>query len=474
MKKVLSHFLLFLGFASYGQDITIVLGPGEIAQNDVFTIEVRVSNERLRGYDAFPEIEGFRRRGTTSSTSTNIINGKRTFTQSLIQNYYPTSQGSFRIPPFTMEVNGQKISSKGKAVVVGAPRQRQSRRFDPFDPFDDLFGDRTPNEFQEVNDDAFFSVSTDKSEVYVGEGFTTTVAFYVSDKNRAELRFHELTEQLSSIIKKIKPANCWEENFNIEQINGEKVQLNGQNYSQYTIYKATFFPLNEEPIRIPEVGLKMVKYKVAKTRSFFGQNKQEDFKTFFSKAKNVKVKALPEHPLSDLVSVGDYRLEENASSDQLETGESFTYSFKVIGNGNISSIKGPEIQTDKVFDFYPPNSKQVVRRGGTRVYGSKSFSYYGIPKEPGSFDLSDYFSWIYFNVADQKYDTLKSDITLVVTGESKRNQSIQSTDLGSFYDGIEVESNELTELANDRRLRLFAYVFLFIMISFSGFIIFRR
>ena len=34
------------------------------------------------------------------------------------------------------------------------------------------------------------------------------------------MRFYELGKQLTEIIKKIKPANCWEENFNIENIDG--------------------------------------------------------------------------------------------------------------------------------------------------------------------------------------------------------------------------------------------------------------
>lgn len=98
----------------------------------------------------------------------------------------------------------------------------------------------------------------------------------------------------------MKPSNCWEENFNIENIEGESVNIQGKGYTQYRIYQATYYPLNAESVVFPSVGLEMIKFKVAKNPSFFGQNRQEDFKTFYSKSKTVRVKELPPHPCETL------------------------------------------------------------------------------------------------------------------------------------------------------------------------------
>ena len=70
----------------------------------------------------------------------------------------------------------------------------------------------------DIEANAFLALTTDKPEVYVGEGFTTTLAFYVSEENRAELRFYDLGKQITDIVKEIKPNTCWEENFNIDNI----------------------------------------------------------------------------------------------------------------------------------------------------------------------------------------------------------------------------------------------------------------
>ncbi len=86
---------IFLGSISPAQNINIQLGSAEIALNQAFTITVTVQNQRLQSYDNFPDIPGFTRRGTSSSSSTNFINGQMTSSQSIIQSYEAQSQGTW-------------------------------------------------------------------------------------------------------------------------------------------------------------------------------------------------------------------------------------------------------------------------------------------------------------------------------------------------------------------------------------------
>ena len=273
-------FLLCGSLTVVAQQIQITLGPDQIGENQTWTITVTVQNDRLKSYDNFPEIKGFRKRGQSTQSTTNIVNGQISSSQSVIMTYVPMQQGTVTVPSFTMKVNEKSISATGKTVKVG-PAQRQQR--DPFQnffdrsPADDFFGEGE-TEFVEIKEDAFLALTTNKDEVYVGEGVNTTLSFFVSHDNRAQLQFYELARQLGEILKKIKPTNCWEENFNIENIDGESVKINGRDYTQYKVYQATFFPLNAEPINFPSIELEMIKYKVAKNQSVFGQNRKEDFK----------------------------------------------------------------------------------------------------------------------------------------------------------------------------------------------------
>jgi hypothetical protein len=479
MKKIFFYFLSAAFFQiANAQNIQIGLGPDEIGQNQAWTITVTVNNDRIKNYDNFPDIEGFQKRGTSSSSQTNIINGQMSSSQSIIMTYVPTRQGTVNVPSFKMKVNDQILSVNGKKVKVGAPVQVQ--QVDPFrsffdrDPMSDFFGRNEPTEFIDIKDDAFLALTTSKDEVYVGEGFTTTLSFLIADNNRAPMQFHDLGKQLSDILKKFRPGNCWEENFNIENIEGEPIRVGNKNYTQYKIYQATYFPLNSQQVNFPSVGLEMIKFKVAKNPSFFGQNRKEDFKTFYSKPKTVRVKELPPHPLRDAVAVGNYKLDERLAKNQLQTGQSVMYDFNVYGEGNISSIAKPNLNAASNFDFYEPNVKQSINREAGHVTGTKSFSYFMIPKEPGQYNLGDYFQWIFFNPLTKKYDTLKSQQVVTVTGESFKNQSIVSNDLGSFYDRIDTADNTLKTISNTNWMKWAINGFIVIILAAATFIILKK
>jgi hypothetical protein len=220
--------------------------------------------------------------------------------------------------------------------------------------------------------------------------------------------------------------------------------------------------------------MQMIKYKVAKNPSFFGQNRKEDFKTFRSKPKRVNVKPLPPHPLKDVVAVGDYHLEERMRNVDIETGNSAPYEFNIYGEGNISAIEKPLLKRDGNFEFYEPNVQQNITHQKNRVTGTKSFNYFMIPKEPGQYKLGDYFQWVYFNPAKAKYDTLKSKLTVYVTGESKKNEAIQSNDLGSFYDKIDNADNTLQPVTNNQWQKWIFNGFIVVMVGAAVFLVFKK
>ena len=75
-KPFFSFFLVaFVGLFNslFGQKIQIELGPDEIGENQAWTITVSVNNDRLKNYDNFPDIEGFRKRGTSTQSQTSTL-----------------------------------------------------------------------------------------------------------------------------------------------------------------------------------------------------------------------------------------------------------------------------------------------------------------------------------------------------------------------------------------------------------------
>ncbi|WP_082026713.1 BatD family protein [Flammeovirga sp. OC4] len=466
---------MLLSFSTYAQTVSIAIGRTEIGQNENFEITLTVKNGRLTKYSEFPDIEGFRKGRPSNSSQTSIINGQVSTQQSVVQMYAPTKQGTFKLPPFSMSVNGKSVNSNGATIKVGPPVQRQV-----YDPFADFWGggsssrNQQNQQFIDVEADAFFSVSTDKNSVYRGEGFKMDISFYVAVTNRAEMDFYKLDEQVTEILKKVKPKNCWEENFNIESVHSEYVTVNGKSYRQYKIYEAMFYPLNTEDIVIEPTELQMIKYQVAQRQSFFGRNSKETVEVFKSRGKTIKVKPLPNSQYKSIASVGNYRLRQKLSDTEIQTGESVTLEFKVEGVGNISSIREPDLVESEDLLFYPPSVSQNIKRANGKVVGSKEFVYYIEPQEPGEYDLKDFISLTIFNTRTKKYETLYPEGTVVVKGKSLRDAKISKTDLGSFYDAMKNADNTLLSMDNTPMIQIILNIFVVITLVVTAVLLFKK
>jgi hypothetical protein len=275
-------------------------------------------------------------------------------------------------------------------------------------------------------------------------------------------------------LKKIKPTNAWEENFNVSNIEPEEVTINGKRWTKYKVYEATFFPFSEGKIEIPRIPWEMIKYKVAKNPSFFGTNRQEDFKTFYSSPKTISIIPLPPHPLKNEVSVGQFQLRENITTIEVETGQGFDYNFGISGVGNINAVSAPKRIPTANLNTFDPNVRQQINRGYSRVSGIKDFNYYITFTEAGEYDLWKNFEWIYFDPSRSVYDTLKSAAIIRVVGESKTNESISSQRLGGLYDRIVIEDNRFLNEEYKYYFTMAINVFLVVSMILLAILILRK
>ncbi|WP_428653293.1 BatD family protein [Runella sp.] len=392
-----------------------------------FTVSIKVTGLDQVPLISFPDnIKNFQKRESSRSSLTNQVGGKTIITYTVSQNYYPTKTGIFNTGPLEILVNKQIMRSEGTTVTV-----EQSS---------DVESDETEEESPEINAElereasqgVFLAVSVDKRQVYVQQGFNLRLSLLVSEDNAAELDFYEVEKQLEKVLKLLKPANCWEENFGIQEIPDLPITIKGKRFTEYRIYQASFFPLNNQSITIPSVSWMM---------KMMTKSEEEkdivELKTYSSKPLVVEVLSLPAHPLRNQVIVGNFRLEEKISSNQLKTGTSYRYNFRIVGEGNIQSIQEPTFTNMVLFDIYPPDIENNIIRQKNRIAGAKTFQYQIIPKQSGSFLMNDLVFWVYFNPKKQMYDTLRSTLNLTVIGENVQNTQLETADAESVYTGIE-------------------------------------
>ncbi|WP_159468661.1 BatD family protein [Dyadobacter sp. 3J3] len=404
-------------------DATIEIGPKNLKMDEPFTISVVVPGEENRPSVSFPELNGLEKRSKSATSSINMVSGEKVVVQTISQQYFALKEGTYVIPSFFVTVNGLKIKSEGITVEYNTRVLINPEVISE----EDL---ALLPEIENNEEDVFLSVGANKKNVFMREGFALGISLYVAENAPIQMDFYQVNVQLQAILKKIRPVGCWEENLGIEEIIKRRIEIGGRKYTEFNLYQAQFFPMTLQDIIFPSVTLEML---VGSGK--VGEGKV--LKSFRSKVVKVTVKPLPQHPLKDQVAVGQYKLVERLSSALVYPGESIRYLFRIEGKGNIAAIPTPEIITNSSFDFYPPDISQLIKRSNQNVSGEKSFDYFVVPRQDGTFPLGRYFQWVYFDPVAAKYDTLISQKTLQVKGEDYKLGNISLHGSTGLYDNLE-------------------------------------
>lgn len=457
---VVIFFLFLLVTKTLAQEpqATIELGETSFVIERPFTISVIIPNADSRPQIAFPTIKGMIKRGTSTSVTTNTIDGKPVSSQIVTQNYMATAPGQYWLEPFTIRVNNQTLQSGGATLVVrGSASASTPVPAAPKPP--------RPN-------DAFLSLSASREDVFVGEGFNVKLSFFVAEAYPFQLNFYEVEKQLQQILKRLRPANCWEENTGITELRPIPVTVGGRRFTEYKIYEAFYFPLNRQPIRLPSVSLRMSRIRPGATP---GAPARQDYVSFISRTLSVAIRPLPPHPLRDRVPVGQYRFSERISRPNPAIGQSVAYTVRLEGEGNIASLTMPPVAVVPALDIFPPEAKQTIQRGSGAVTGSKTFRYLMVPRLNGNVGLDSLFRFIYFDPRRQQYDTLQSAVTLRVGGLNLMSEDTVKVGLpGSIYTGIEQMNSAVQPLNVYDLIRMMANVVLIVMILGMMYLFWRK
>ncbi|MCC9137261.1 BatD family protein [Pontibacter silvestris] len=462
------------------QQVGIELGKSPLPINEYYTISVNIQDQPFKEYTPFPSIEGFKKSSKYSATKTMTVGGKTTVIRSIIQNYAALEEGEYELAPFNMTINGQTVHSDGASIEV-TPMAVKASPQSPLvivpeleAPEEAEDGLQEQQEYIEKEDNAFLSLYTSKKEVFVGEGVNVALYFYLATEDQRLLDFYDFANQIAGILKLLKQPNTWEETFEFAEITPEEVSIEGKPYLRFKLYESVLYPINLEPIKFPQLSLKMIKYKVAKTPNLLTEDRKEGYKTFYARERVIKVKELPPHPLRNVVPVGNYMLRESLSKKSVPVNKSFTYLFQVEGEGNLAAIMSPVPAAQTGLEFYPPDVRQDVTRRSGRVVGAKSFSYAVLPREPGDYNMGDALQWIYFNPGTATYDTLQANLAVTITGASNSDAMVLSRDLGSFYNIIENEDSKLVSLHLFDDIKRYTNIILLVLLVVSSFIFLKK
>jgi hypothetical protein len=439
MRGLLICFFVFFTIQVYAQNsskIDITISSTSLKIDDDFSIKVIIKNSPNSNVKAFPDLVGFRKEGRSVSHSNVKMDGKTILQHVVTQNYTAAKWGFFDIPAFNFEINGKIYKMESDEVTIVNSGESMEGQFS-----DTL-----------ANEDALLFLFVDKSEIVVGESFRIHLAFYVSEENTASWEFPKnLNYQIELMNSKLKPVNCLESKRDIRQILPEPAVINGKKYIRYKFLEGVYYPLNDKRIQFPSVQFDIDKVTKA------GEKPTIEVKPFYSKPFVIQVNPLPEHPLKNRVSVGDFRLTELTKIGSAKTGKIMNYSLNIKGIGNIKTMLFDKPENDSDFDFYPAHSNEVQVNGFEQ--GDKTFMFKVFPKDSGYYEVGDYFYWIYFNTVKRDYDTLRAKQSLLVTGPTITTSSVKG-----IYDDIENKSIAGKEIDVRKIIKMTVNVLLFLML----------
>lgn len=455
--RLIIYILLTLNFTlSLAQDAFLTLEKKQIRLHEQLALNLQFPDGSKREFKAFqnytfPDIPDFAKENTLWGE-----NEKGYF---ITQYYRPLSTGTFTINGFFIRLKKKTFAFKSTEVLV-KPGKKNLQRPMP--------GGLTYT-YKEA--DAFLEVKTSHKEVFQGQGLGLQVALMIAGDNEAEITFYQLARQRQEIIQKLKSRNCLAEENQQTLITVDSVIVKGKRYNRWMFCEVILFPTDSSNLVIPALGLDVLTYEQSKMDN--GITRKTIPWRFSSAPQTIKIKSIGVLGTRN-IPVGNFKLNESISTSKFKTGKSFTYTFIIAGEGNLSILPEPAIKAGEILDVYPPRITKEISIQKGRLFGTRSYTYYITPKEPGNFSLGDFIQFSYFNFEKKSMDTLYSKIPMKIKGESLKNTYISNNHPDDFYSSALSASNTLTPLNKEDKLAFYANILILMMLLITGVIVLRK
>ena len=367
-----------------------------------FVVNVEVSGENIKGISepSPPVSDKVEIVGKSSSHSTQIqmINGKFTKSTSLIYNYtmIALEEGEITIPPFTVEYEGKKHSTD--PVKIKVTESEEEKQVIPESK------GRTRGA-----KDVFVECSISREGVYPGEGILVSFELYTR-VNLSDVK----------LITIPKYDNVWIEEISTpKKIDFRNKLRDGVSYSVALIKKDLIFPLKEGEVKI--TPLEMYVELAGDIFSFFGESRR-----ISSEEKTIKVKPFPERrPQGFIDAVGDFEIDVELDTSNVEAGIPFPLRIKITGSGNLRLLSAPELTESRRMNIFRPESDEKTIVEGSTMKGEKIFTYLINPEESGFLEIPS-FNWAFFSPKNEKFiEKTAGPYRVRVEPSSKKEESIK-------------------------------------------------
>ncbi|MCQ2285869.1 MAG: BatD family protein [Bacteroidales bacterium] len=406
-KTTLISILILLSFQSEAQVNCKASAPSQVSVGQSFNFSITLNEQGkviATNFNGFDVLGG---PNTSSSTSMSITNGTVTKSSSYTYSYVlqATKEGSFTIPPVTMNVNGKQVKSNSVTITVVKGNNTNSSN-----------GTRTNRNQQQAapnfdKSDVFVKAYASKDNPYQGEQVIITHKLYVGQGVNGGYQVNGAT----------MPSQKGFWTYTLGDPDAEapaKTEvLNGKRYTVHEIRRTAAFPQQSGSLTVTPFELDFMCRVIYQVQTndpfdfFFGGGQRAQDYNWKIKSNSLKINAkpLPENgrPADFSGVVGDFTMTATLSRNELKANDATNLIITIKGNGNIQHIEALPIDFPSDFDVTDPKISDNINTMGNGVTGSRSFEYVIIPRSAGNFTIpSSTFS--YFDSKSGKYKTLET------------------------------------------------------------------
>lgn len=407
-KLILTFTLLISTLAGYVQaeELTFTAeAPNAVVMGETFRLSYTVNTHKAKNFRVgdIADFDILMGPSQSSSSSTSIINGVRTSSRTLTFTCIlrPKKEGTFTIPPATINADGKPMTSKELTVKVLPPDQKGSSSSGSQASGR---GAATAQSGQISDDDLFIVATVNKKKVYEQEAILLTYKIYT-------------TVNLTNVSGKMPDLKGFHSQ-EVEMPKGNReFQLEhykGRNYRTIVWSQYVLFPQQSGQLEIPSITFEgTVAQRVQNYdpfEAFFngGSSYVNIQKPIRTPKLTIDVSPLPTgKPASYSGGVGDFSISSSISTTELKENEAVTLKVIISGTGNMKLIRTPEVSFPADFEVYDPkvDNKFTLKAGGQS--GNKVIEYLAIPRFGGTYTIPPV-EFSYFDVATGTYKTLQT------------------------------------------------------------------
>ena len=411
-----------------------------------YTVNQRARDLRAPEFNNFDYIAG---PYTSQSSSTSFVNGRRTssFTMTFTYTLMAQKEGTFTIPPATINVGGEHYTSNGVKITVlpeDQPQQTGSGQQPTASNQRSATGGQQSATNGSEQGNIFVRTLVSKTKVYEQEAVLLSYKVYVAGVDLKQFTNNTTLPDFTSFLQ---------QKIDLQDVQLELENYNGRNYQTATIYSTLLYPQKSGDITIEPATFEAVLLvpNQARSRSIF----DDFFNSYTTATRSLRAPGTTIHvtplptgkPVSYAGGVGKFTMDAKLSATDVKANEAITLTLTIRGAGNMKLLKTPSVDWPEGFEQYDPKVTNNFKTSTGGMSGTRTIEYLAIPRAPGDYILPPV-QFGYFDTEKGQYQVLTTPEYTLHIARSAGDQSATGVQQSTVS---YVNKEDIRELGSDIR-----------------------